>query len=78
MFVRSDLRYSEAEARAAIAASQSFAEALRRLGMCASGGNWRTLKAYAIDVWHIPIDHFDPHAASRKALERGRYPARPL
>ena len=46
--------------------------------MCASGGNWRTLKAYAIDVWRIPIDHFDPHAASRKALERGRYPARPL
>jgi transposase-like protein len=46
--------------------------------MCASGGNWRTLKSYVINVWRIPIDHFDPHAASRKALERGRYPARPL
>jgi hypothetical protein len=77
VFVRRP-RYSEAEARAAIASSQSFAEALRRLGLRAAGGNWRTLKRYATEVWHISIDHFDPHAGSRAALGRGRIPARPL
>ena len=76
MFVRP--RYTEEEARAAIAASLSYAEALRRLGMRAAGGNWRTLKRYAIDVWNIPVDHFDPRASQRIALGRGRTPARPL
>jgi HNH endonuclease len=71
-------RYSEAEARVAITASRSFAEALRRLDMCATGNNWRTLKRYALDVWRIPVDHFDPHAASREALFRGRRVATPL
>ena len=70
--------YSEAEARAAIAASLSYAEALRRLGLRAAGGNWRTLKRYAAEVWRIPVDHFDPFAGQRAALGRGRIPARPL
>jgi hypothetical protein len=61
MFVRGP-RYSEAEARAAIASSRSFAEALRTLGLRPAGGNWRTLKRYATEVWRIPTDHFDPHA----------------
>ena len=72
------LRYSEEEARSAIAASRSYAEALRRLGMCASGGNWKTLKHYATQVWTIPVDHFDPHAASREALKRNQWSPRPL
>jgi HNH endonuclease len=46
--------------------------------MCASGGNWRTLKTFVTDVWRIPIDHFDPHAAGRAALECSRYAPRPL
>jgi hypothetical protein len=71
-------RYSESDARAAIAASLSFADALRRLGMRPAGGNWRTLKHYASSVWRIPTDHFDPFAAQRSALEHGRLPARPL
>jgi hypothetical protein len=71
-------RYSEADARTAIAASRSFAEALRRLDMCATGGNWRTLKRYVVEVWMISVDHFDPHAASREALLRNRRIARPL
>jgi hypothetical protein len=71
-------RYTEAEARAAIAVSRSFAEALRRLDMCATGNNWRTLKRYALEVWRIPVGHFDPHAASREALIRGRKVATPL
>jgi HNH endonuclease len=71
-------RYSEEEAREAIAASRSFAEALRRLDMCATGNNWRTLKRYALEVWRIPVEHFDPDAASREALLRGRRVATPL
>jgi len=71
-------RYTRSDAAEAIASSRSFAEALRKLGMRAAGGNWRTLKRYATEVWHIPTDHFDPHAGSRAALGRGRIPARPL
>jgi len=73
MFVRSALRYSEAEARAAIAASQSFAEALRRLGMCASGGNWRTASGngyfgglqFSPRTWKAFGGQGMPHRASR-------------
>jgi hypothetical protein len=63
------LRYTEDEAREAIAASLTFTEALRRLGMCWSGGNYRTLKKWA-ESWAIPTDHFDPDAARRAALGR--------
>ena len=35
-----DKRYTEAEARGAIAESMSWAETLRRLGYCQSGANW--------------------------------------
>ena len=71
-------RYTEEEARAAIASSLSYAEALRKLGTRAAGGNWRTLKRYATEIWHIPVDHFDPFAGQRAALGRGRIPPRPL
>jgi hypothetical protein len=67
-------RYTEDEARAAIAASTSYAEALRRLGMRSAGGNWKTLKRYALEVWRIPVGHFDPGAHRRAALARGRVP----
>ena len=46
--------------------------------MAVGGNNGRTLKRYAEKVWLIPVDHFDPLAAQRKALERGRKPQRPL
>ena len=62
-------RYTEAEAREAIAASRSWAEALRRLGYCHTGGNPRTLKKRA-EAWGISTAHFDAHAASREALRR--------
>jgi hypothetical protein len=67
-------RYTEAQARAAIAASQSYSEALRRLGMRAAGGNHRTIRRYAEEVWRIPVDHFDPDAARRAALARSPVP----
>jgi len=69
-------RYTEAEARAAIAASRSYSEALRRLGMRAAGGNHRTIRRYAEEVWRIPVDHFDPDAARRVGLGRAPIPLR--
>jgi hypothetical protein len=60
-------RYTEVQARAAIADSLCYSEALRRLGMRPAGGNHRTLKRY-VKLWQIPTDHFDPRAATRAAL----------
>jgi len=67
-------RYTRDQAAEAIAASHSWAEALRRLSMCASGGNWRTLKKYA-GLWHLSADHFDPWRASQAHLGK---PSKPL
>jgi hypothetical protein len=67
-------RYTEAQARAAIAASRSYSEALRRLEMRAAGGNHRTIRRYAEEVWRIPVDHFDPDAVRREALARAPVP----
>jgi hypothetical protein len=71
MFVAgSGPRYSEDEARAAVAASNSYADALRRLGMRPAGGNHRTLRKYVEQIWHISVDHFDPDRARNDALRR--------
>jgi hypothetical protein len=64
------VRFTEKEVRAAVAASKSYSEALRRLGMRAAGGNHRTIRKYAEQIWHIPTDHFDPHAAQRVQLRQ--------
>lgn len=63
------LSYTEAEAREAIAASLSWAESLRRLDLCPTGGAWRVLKKYA-RVWQISTEHFDAGAARRQNLTR--------
>jgi hypothetical protein len=57
-------RFPEEVVRLALAESMSFAETLRRLGLCPTGGNWRTLRRYAAERG-IPTDHFDPYASSR-------------
>lgn len=62
-------RYSEDQARAAIATSLSWTETLRRLGMCSTGGGYRVLQKYA-RIWSISTEHFDPWAANRRALAR--------
>jgi hypothetical protein len=62
-------RFTKVEADAAIAASRSWTEALRRLGLCPTGANPRTLKQWAA-TWGIRSDHFDPHAASIAGLKR--------
>jgi hypothetical protein len=66
--------YTEQQAREVVAASRSYSEALRRLGLCASGGNWLTLRLWTTR-WGIPTNHFDPYA-STAAASRSR--ARPL
>jgi hypothetical protein len=65
--------YTEEEARAAVAASKSWAEALRQLGLCPTGGGWRILKKY-VGIWQIPTDHFDGEAARLENLKNGRKP----
>jgi hypothetical protein len=42
----------------------SWAETLRRLGYCPSGGNPETLKKY-VAMWGISVEHFDPYASQR-------------
>jgi hypothetical protein len=58
-------RYTQDEARVAVAASKSASETLRRLGMRPAGGNFRMLKN-RLETWGITTDHFDPYAATRK------------
>jgi hypothetical protein len=69
-------RYDEPEARTAVAASRSYSEALRRLGLRPAGGNHATLKKH-VARWGIPVDHFDPHATQRRR-QGGTNAARPL
>jgi hypothetical protein len=67
-------RYTEEEARQAIADSKSYSETLRRLGMRAAGGNHALLKKYVDEVWQIPTEHFDPGAAAVRNLHRSAKP----
>ena len=71
-------RYSEQQAREAIAQSRSYSEALRRLGVCHTGSAAPILKKYAVDIWGIPVAHFDPDAARNEALRRNRFKPIPL
>lgn len=68
--------FTEDELRAAIADALSWAETLRNLGYCVSGGNPRTVKKYAAK-WGIDTSHFDPDFVRARAA-RGRGRARPL
>lgn len=58
------VRYTEAQAREAVARSRSYAETLRALGMCASGGASGTLRKW-VARWRISTEHFDPYAYQR-------------
>jgi hypothetical protein len=67
------LNYGDGDLETAIANSRSWAEALRRLGYCPSGGNWKTLKKRAAALG-LSTEHFDPYAASRERSRRSRIP----
>lgn len=66
---RSGPTYSELQARDAVLVSRSYAETLRTLGMCATGGGSRVLKK-RISIWGISTDHFDPDAARNAGLKQ--------
>lgn len=68
--VRSMPRYTEGEARKAVAMSRSYAEALRNLGMKPAGGNHRLFRKWVDEVWQIPTDHFDPDEVRSETLRR--------
>jgi hypothetical protein len=67
-------RFTETDAREAIAESDCWSSALRRLGMRAAGGNHKTLQKWA-ELWEIPTDHFD---AGRARARANTMRARPL
>jgi hypothetical protein len=67
------IAYSDADLRAAVAASFSWAEVLRRLGYCPTGGNWLTVKRRVLELG-IPVDHFDPYRANRQRPRQRRRP----
>jgi transposase-like protein len=64
--------YTEQQARAAVAASFSYAETLRRLGLRAAGGNAALLRKW-LERWRVSTDHFDPYLHSR-GPRRSRIP----
>jgi hypothetical protein len=68
--------YTRAQLEEAIAASISWAEALRRVGLRDAGGNFRTIQRHA-RAWGISTTHFDSNAARERTF-RERRPARPL
>lgn len=61
--------YTEQQARDAIAASLTYTEAMRRLGVCHTGNARGVLVKWAA-IWKIPTDHFDPDGVRRRALPR--------
>jgi transposase-like protein len=67
-------RYTEEEARQAVADSKSYSETLRQLGMRPAGGNHALLKKYVDEVWEISTEHFDPAAAAVRNLHRSAKP----
>jgi hypothetical protein len=65
--------YTREEARAAVDASRTYTEALRRLGMCPTGGAHPVLKKW-VERWGISTAHFDPQAVRNAARRRRRKP----
>ena len=57
-----------------MAASLTYSDALRKLGLRPAGGNFRTLQKY-VRLWGISVDHFDPNTSRRESSKRR---ARPL
>lgn len=50
-----------------------MAEALRELGLCTTGGNWKTLKIW-VERWGISTEHFDPDIARHRNLGQAPKP----
>lgn len=61
--------FTEEDLREAVMVSLSYAETLRNLDLCHTGGNPQTLKKY-IAKWGIDTSHFNPDFARSQALRR--------
>lgn len=70
-------KFTEDEARVAIANALCWSDALRALGLRAAGGNHRTIKRWAAR-WEIDTGHFDPNAVRARALRREPVPLETL
>ena len=70
-------KFTDDEARAAIANALCWSDALRALGLRAAGGNHRTIKRWAAR-WGIETSHFDPNAVRARALRREPVPLETL
>ena len=73
MFVPRRSPFSQQAARAAIARSFSWADALRLLGYEPKGHNYRTLQRWA-KRWAISTEHFDPGVGRRRENKRRERP----
>lgn len=67
------ISYSEKDLRRAIASSYSWAESLRKLGYCPTGGNHATLKKRVARLG-LSTAHFDPYRANRQRGSVGLTP----
>jgi HNH endonuclease len=65
--------FSADEARAAIATSNCWADALRALGYQVKGANYRTLQRWA-QRWDISTEHFDPNLGRKRASRAQEIP----
>ncbi len=65
-------RYSEQEAREAVATSFCYSEALQKLGLRSAGGNHMLFRKYVDEIWCIPTDHFDARRARFARLNHKR------
>jgi hypothetical protein len=61
-------RYSEEEARQAVATSLCYSEALRKLGLRPAGSNHRQFRRYVDEVWRISTSHVDAMRARLAGL----------
>lgn len=61
-------RYTEQAARAAVASSLSYSEAMRKLGLRPAGGNHKHFRKYVDEIWKISTVHFDQARARIAAL----------
>jgi hypothetical protein len=66
-------KFTEDEARAAIAGALCWSDALRTLGLRTAGGNHRTLQRWSAR-WGIDASHFDANAVRRRTLGRAPTP----
>jgi hypothetical protein len=65
-------RYTEQEARDAVASSFCYAHALRKLGLRPVGGNHRVFRKYVDEIWRIPTGHFDAERVRLMVARRQR------